>query len=364
MERRTTLQRVARPRTARGLRLASRAATLAVAAAIAILLLAACAPAAKPIPEPDPSLPPTGVASLSERDLGPNAASEDAALRPRPADAPDAVVLGFSGHCGVFCGPDKTYAYLGAETELTGGVDILSWVRRAMEARGLTVRSRSFSSHIDTHWSVLSHRSEPGYLDAQRYLDFVKANWIDGVENPTRVVLVGHSHGTVWANLLALNNLDLTFDYMVSLDAICYRWWILHKDPIYERLGSDLPYPLANGDPCQFFRVPGVRGKRDINDVVPANVVVGLEVRAHFSLVPWAANLLRDDTPDVRINGSRLNLFGIEAGTVHSNVDQYEPAMEWVAAAIASIGPVDQGAFPMSRFVAPPAPEGFAYRLP
>jgi hypothetical protein len=74
-----------------------------------------------------------------------------------------------------------------------------------------------------SHESKISGQTESGFLEAQAYLNEVTTKWIADFENPTPIILLAHSHGTVWATLLAMNNLDVTFDYFIYLDGICWQ---------------------------------------------------------------------------------------------------------------------------------------------
>lgn len=287
-------------------------------------------------------------------------------LRSRPPDAPDVVILAFSGHCGLVCRTEDTWSYLDTASEETGGVAVLDALVLAYERLGLSVATFSASSFATAHYSKTSDVVEPGYLQAQAYLDQVKRDWIDGVDDPTRVVLLGHSHGTVWASLLAMNNLDVTFDAFVSLDAICWQWWGRHKGFVTQTFVGGpwpIPFPLDQGDPCNAFEVPGRRQRVDINDVVPANVVFGIEVRTSFRLLSLDPNVLADDDPNVRINGTTDNIWGIRATEAHSDLGRYyNQSIAWVTSMITALGVPERGAYPMSTFVLPPPPSDFGYR--
>lgn len=285
--------------------------------------------------------------------------------RSRPEDSPDVVVIAFSGHCGLVCHTRNTWSYLDSASEATGGVAVLDSVAGAYANLGAEVETFSASSFVTAHYSLISEELEPGYLQAQAYLDEVKRDGIDGFSDPTRVVLLAHSHGTVWASLLALNNLDVTFDAFISLDAICWQWWGRHKGFISEEyLGSPwaLPFPLDQGDPCGSFEVPGM-GRMDINDVVSANVIFGLEVRTNSRLFSLDPNFLADDEPNVRINGTTTNIWGIEARETHSDLGRYyNTSIAWVGSMITALGLPEHELYPMSTFVLPPAPGEFEYQ--
>ncbi|HZJ09733.1 MAG TPA: hypothetical protein VFD39_08570, partial [Trueperaceae bacterium] len=165
--------------------------------------------------------------------------------------------------------------------------------------------------------------------------------------------------------LLALNNLDVTFDAFISLDAICWQWWGRHKGLISQAyLDSPwpLPFPLDQGDPCDSFAVPGA-GLMDVNDVVSANVIFGLEARTNKRLFSLNPNVLADDDPNLRINGTGTNIWGIEARETHSDLGRYyNTSVAWVTAMITALGLPDHADYPMSSFVLPPAPSEFEYQ--
>ena len=295
----------------------------------------------------------------------PTQPGEGQGLSPRPDGSPDLVIIAFSGHCGLVCHTRNTWSYLDTASEETGGVAVLDSIAGAYENLGLTVETFSASSFVTAHYSLISEELEPGYLQVQAYLDEVKRDWIDGFADPTRVVLVGHSHGTVWASLLALNNLDVTFDAFVSLDAICWQWWGRHKGFIAQAyLDSPwpLPFPLDQGDPCGSFEVPGA-GRMNINDVVGANVIYGLEARTNTRLFSLDPNFLADDVPNLRINGTDTNIWGIEARETHRDLGRYyNSSIGWVTAMITALGLPDHERYPMSAFVLPPVPSDFQYQ--
>ncbi len=331
----------------------------------AACLLAACAPRAATPEELAGSAAQRSTPTAARSGFVPTEAAGGSDLPAREPGTPDLVVIAFSGHCGLVCHTRNTWSYLDSASERTGGVAVLDAIRGAYENLGLSVEVFSASSFATAHYSGISQEMEHGYLQAQAYLDDVKRDLIFGVSDPTRVVLVGHSHGTVWASLLALNNLDVTFDAFVALDAICWQWWGRHKGFIAEAFVNSpwpLPFPLDAGDPCGTFEVPGA-GRMNVNDVVSANVIFGLEARTHMRLLSFDPNFLADDQPNVRINGTTTNIWGISAREGHSDLGRYyNQSIGWVVSMITALGLPDHGEYPMHTFVLPPAPEEFGYQ--
>lgn len=291
----------------------------------------------------------------------------DTPRRERGEGTPDLVIIAFSGHCGLTCSTRDNWSYLGIPSETTGGEAVLDGIKGTYERMGFrNVEVFSASSFVTAHYSGISDKVEAGYLQAQAYLDDVKRNLIQGVTDPARVVLVAHSHGTVWATLLALNNLDVTFDTMIYLDGICWMWWNKHKEYVREQFVDGpfpIPYPLDQGDPCKTVSVPGQQKRMDINDVVPANVIFGLEVRTTFRVLTLDPNVLADDDPNVRINGDTKNLWAIIARESHTHLGhRYSNSLKWLGMMLEALGVPDHGDYPMETFVKPAAPEGFDYR--
>ena len=117
--------------------------------------------------------------------------------------------------------------------------------------------------------SLENRHGHPGYWEAQADLDRIYREWISNFKNPTRLVLVGHSNGTVWASLLALENPHVTFDYGVSLDGVCNHWeednlryGMLSNTNLvaefYARMGAPYPKTLGLlGGACNVYPVPG-----------------------------------------------------------------------------------------------------------
>lgn len=328
-------------------------------------ILAACAPAATDDRLAEAAAEratgnsgPLGVPAHNLENVAPSAL--------RPEGSPDLVIIAISGHCGLVCNTRDTWSYLDDASESTGGVAVLGGIERAYTALGFeNIETFTASSFVTAHFSEISGEIEQGYLQVQAYLNEVKREWIDGFVNPARVVLVGHSHGTVWASLLAMNNLDVTFDAFISLDAICWMWWAKHRQFVYDTFVNGpwtIPFPLDQGDPCGTLQIPGLSKRANINDVVSANVIFGLEVRTAFRLLSLDPNVLADDDINVRINGTDTNLWGVVAKESHSDLGRhYNQSIAWVESMITALGVPDHGAYPMSTFVLPPPPEGFEY---
>lgn len=224
---------------------------------------------------------------------------------PALAAAPDIILITFSGRSGLpalgECGPGRcpprdNSTYLSDPERRTA-----QSLQAVFEEGGLHVSTFDASSFIERHYSYLSRREEPGYLEAEAFLLEAYARFIKGRGDPARVVLVGHSHGAVWASLLAWSHPEVPIDYLVSLDAVCTGWAADHAAYIrqhYREEAERYPRPLGPSlDPCR-VTFAGLSEPRAVSDVVPGNVRYNLEVQSApmgLELHPeaWAEDLLR-----------------------------------------------------------------------
>lgn len=286
-------------------------------------------------------------------------------LPARAAGAPDLLIIAFSGHCGFACSTRDNWAYLGEASQETGGVAVLSGIQRAYEELGVgSVEVLSASSFVTAHYSEISGRVESGYLQAHARLGAVKRRGGSSTATPTRVVLVGHSHGVVWATLLALNNPDVRFDALISLDAVCWQWWGRHSRYLIQQFMDgpfSTPAPLERGDPCRSQWVAGREAPMNISDVVPENVTYGIEVRTSFRLLSLDPNVLTDDEPNVRATGGTENLWGIMARESHARLGRrYNDSIRWLEAMVKALGLPELSA-PAETPLLPAPPEGFGH---
>lgn len=288
---------------------------------------------------------------------------------PRPVGSPDVVVISFSGRCtslNLSCVPPfDNHTYLEEPSNLARQA-----VGAAFESLGLTVGYADVSAFVREHYSYVSGTHEPGYADAAAALERIQREWIADFDNPTRLVLLAHSHGTVWASLLAWNHPNIAFDYFIYLDGICSLWEAdnLINQPLvqdyYAGLGRLTPWPInQTGGVCD-LSYTSLSGAWDINDLVPWNVTYALEVRSKNG-VP---NYVWDDDMNVRADGSRDFISTIEQfGETHSDVAKAgSAAMFWVTNMIDTLGLptvelTSQAAPNPASMPRVPAPPGYRY---
>lgn len=256
----------------------------------------------------------------------------------RPAEAPDFVVVGVSGHCFGFSCPSEDYSpeYLEA-----GGS--LEAIATAIAADGGSV---TFEAYGDSFWSYPAEDGWTpgvrGFLELVEDLNWIYDNWMAGFENPTIPIVVAHSHGTVWAHT-ALHLLDYVPVLLLvdldgeslgwesdtwTLDTIGDDWAFVAEDFYYENVDD---WPLSVDwhfdiwDAANAWDIPGVAGLQDIEDVVPWNVGVNIETASTDSVI-------QDGEPNHRLDGSQDHIYRFEAVyDGHGEVDDLgSETMDWL----------------------------------
>lgn len=312
------------------------------------------------------------VATLAACGQVQNPASSNSSANLRPAGSPDVVIIDFSGRCDSILNANCTPPF-GNNTYLKNSSHLTRQaVAQAFMALGYSVQSFDASAFVDTHYSAVTGLYEPGYADADTYLQHVEQDWIANFSNPTQVVLLAHSHGTDWASLLAWNHPEVHFAYFIYLDAICFLWPAdnMINQPLvqdyYHQRGQNMPWPLEiTGTPCD-LSFQGLSGTWDLKDVVPWNVDYGLEVRSENFL----PNYTWDPTPNIRPDGSTTNLASFySAYETHDDVSKAgSAAVNWVVQEIKLNGLPGPQALsaqsttssrPVVRRAPQPAPEPF-----
>jgi hypothetical protein len=280
----------------------------------------------------------------------------------RPAEAPDVVIIGFAGRCNVLKAcfpPADNRAYL-SEAPIPNTLQAMA---RTFEQLGHSTLAFSFRSHL-----LDSPTLGPGYLSADALLEFVRDEWIRDFKDPTRVVLVAHSHGNQFMSLLAWDHPEVEFAYGIYLDAVCTAWDAdhIHSGMFRDAYGSQQSFPRPLnllGGACDTMFVPGV-GYQDISDVAPWNIRWALEVRS--AGVAWTG-LVADDDPNHRPDGTSgisAGMAGIYTDEGHNDVHRDGgAALQWVLDTLAHNGLPLFGATGRARsdvLHAQPAPSGFS----
>ena len=125
-------------------------------------------------------------------------------------EGPDVLLFVFAGRCAIrsCTPPDENFDALAQR--------LVPAVVAAWRAAGLEVEAWTYRSHVDDH----PERGR-GYASA---VEDLRNAVQDGILRPgsdTRAVLLGYSHGTQFAHLLAFEHPQVPFAASVLLDSIC-----------------------------------------------------------------------------------------------------------------------------------------------
>ncbi len=242
-------------------------------------------------------------------------------LRPRPAGAPDVVLLTVSGHTDIasllLCAEGDNTAYLGDPG------DAADVVAEAFESLGLTVQSAHFA---DRYRGVPGDPLRAGFVDLLATMQAVFDDWIDGVGDPTRLVLLCHSHGSNWAHIATSLFPEIPVAFLITLDGICTAWECEHDSA----LPGSFPWDIA--DACARWQVPGQPGLLDTKDVVFPAVRLHIEVRSDDLFIS-------DGRANVRLDGTERDIVTLfSAGETHARVhERGSAALRFVTDAILAV---------------------------
>ena len=248
---------------------------------------------------------------------------EDNGTNPRPAAAPDVMIFTVSGHnlSGEF---NQEYLLNSGTPGIFANVFI---------DRGFSV---VLYDYVDEFYSWVDHNDAPlvyGFLSLVADLEYVKAEWISNFDNPTRVIIVAHSHGDVWAHIAA-NLVDIPIDFLIDFDGESTCWendticgsfgdrWKKVIDEYRAEYGDPWPFDIAEA--ADHWSVPGVSQPQDIEELVPDWVSYNIEIHANGYTPP----ILNDDELNWRLDGSDWNILTFQSNEGHSDV--YKPGSDAV----------------------------------
>jgi hypothetical protein len=247
-------------------------------------------------------------------------------LPPRPAGTPDVVVLSVSGHdgalSGLLCTSDTNRTYLADPG------DAVEAVVGAILGLGLTVEVGAFSDRLlapDLNRDGLADNTEQyGFEELLATMQWVFDQWMDGVANPTKLVIVAHSHGATWAHMATSVMSHIPVSCVVTLDGICSFWECEHTTEVADWVAANaLVFTWDVSHPCDAWTVGAA--VYSTKDIAFDNVVTNLEVES-------SDLFLSDCCDNVRLDGSSDGILTYVSGEDHNGVrSATSDAMTWVS---------------------------------
>jgi len=256
----------------------------------------------------------------------------------RPDDAPDFVIFSFSGHCFLSdCGGARNPEYLeahGTQTEIVRVVE-----SHGADAIVLSYADEFYNRGPGGDWltpSMDGDVEDYGFLQAMLEMPAIRDQWIADFDNPTRVIVLAHSHGTVWAHAALFLLPDLPVDILIDLDGVSTGW---ESDTATFGVGDDWgaiieAYNAATNIEWSFefwhaannWAVPDLPSQ-DIEDIAPDSAWLNIEVQARNTLT-----LPNDDALNHRLDGFTESIWSVQSVEDHTGVDDPDSdAMIWVA---------------------------------
>lgn len=260
------------------------------------------------------------------------------APNPRPAGTPDVLFIAVSGHCDPrTCGTAPNEEYL-------GGAGTITALERPFVDAGAIVGAEYFTDNFYDEPTALP--PSIGFLHLLNELEWARDTLVADWDNPTRIIVVAHSHGTVWAHtalhVLEQRGAPIPVDILIDFDAVSWGWeakvaagfgdaWSNVIVEYTTRTGTAWPFGIWNA--TDSWGVPGVVALQDVEDVVPNSVRNNFEIwsREPPSFPPEAC----DREPNHRMDGSAfpaaaIGLSFFPSTEDHSGCDNPgSDAVEW-----------------------------------
>jgi len=230
-------------------------------------------------------------------------------LPPDPETAPDVVLLTVSGRyldpLDLFCPPECNQAYLG------DAGDAAEAIFTELTNAGLTVE-------VENYIAAWNNYASPDRLGCHQLIEDLKR--IDALWPESRIVLVGHSHGCVWAHNVVAAVPDIEIDILVSIDGVSTQWEDDHADSLtafYDDEGGN-PFAFDLRDVTAAWTTAA--GTRDTKDVAFDNVVLNVEVQSDDAFV-------KDTVDNVRMDGTAAGITRL-ASTMDNHSAVHQPGTE------------------------------------
>ncbi len=192
------------------------------------------------------------------------------------------------------------------------GVTTAPQLANAITGAGYTVETTTFTDDVTSYAAFVAKLGQ------------IRDTWINGVQDPTRVVVVGHSHGVVRSHAAIRAVPDCPVELLVDLDGSSVGWSLLTHGPENAQIGGapEGAYNLGVQILCPAHpAVMSAAGNHDLEDVVFPHVVKAYEVRS-AELVINPANLTQfipyDERWNARTDGTTTGLTCVYSGLGHA----------------------------------------------
>ncbi len=244
---------------------------------------------------------------------------------------PDIVILTISGHCGPPCrAPRDNWDYLSQR----GTVQKLT---QTFTEAGYTVQNSNYAAHPSNVFTSPYHSQiQRGYLSLLKDFAEIEKHWMNSPK-PPRIILLGHSHGSVWLHYFVQTHPQSKFALQIDIDSICTAWRSDFSKAVAEFHYNDLASPL---NACDSVKI----ADKDVylKDIVWPNVEYNLEIQSkrlpsiNTNRDGVLINYLYETTPNVRPDGT---LTGIETFVAtnedHStSTNPQSSSIRWITAQI------------------------------
>jgi hypothetical protein len=257
------------------------------------------------------------------------------APNPRPAGTPDVVFVAVSGHCLAPCPYDYNDEYL-----FSGGtIDVLA---QPFLDSGYAVEAVPISDNF------YDQEHAYGFLTLVQTLLDMREQLVGSWDNPTRFIVVGHSHGTVWAHLALMVleewGVPLPVDVLVDIDGLSLGWedkvllgfgdaWAPLIRAHMAETGQTWPFDIANASDS--VTIPGQDYLQDVEDLLPNSVAVNLEIWSSDGTLPEP---VRDSQANHRYDGSERDILWFRSAENHENSDNPgSDTVDWVVGELVAL---------------------------
>lgn len=285
---------------------------------------------------------PTPSETIPETKPGGGVITQPPAKSTRPEGSPDVFVLAVSGKCFFDDYGKPCFNILPSETlkpkNTRNNYDYLSTkgttfaVANRISKLGYVVGYKGFAASLfDRENSGTGElKTHLGFTSLVANADEIFQKYIKGFSNPSKIVLLAHSHGVVWSHLLTKFRPSIPVEAQIDLDGVCAYWSTDNKGDFSDtRNTTDIDY----SDFCA-LQDPTDGGKpNDLQNLVFPNVKWNFEAQASNDFI-LNKTIVHDGFNNHRINGAfgaDAYIFSLQFPVNHSKVtDPSSEAMDWI----------------------------------